>query len=109
MFGNKRQRVFSISLLRFRLFFCPPLLFLSLLKYVPYRSECSTLLLFPKSEKSQLEMTFGNPSCSAGAAGERKARSLELLLFGFSFNPRGTRVNEEEENRSRMSSLSATE
>lgn len=54
-------------------------------------------------------MTFGNPSCSAGAAGEVKARSLELLLFGFSFNPRGTRVNEEEENRSRMSSLSATE
>lgn len=39
-------------------------------------------------------MTFGNPSRSAGAAGDG---SLEPLLFGFSSKPRGTRVDEEEE------------
>lgn len=39
-------------------------------------------------------MTFGNPSRSAGAAGDG---SLEPRLFGFSSKPRGTRVNEKEE------------
>ncbi|CAK6969349.1 Hypothetical predicted protein [Scomber scombrus] len=35
-----------------------------------------------KSHNSPVELTFGNPSCSAGAAGEGKARSLESLLLG---------------------------
>lgn len=56
---------------------------------------CLLLQKFP-AKQSPLEMTFGNPSRSAGAAGDG---SLEPLLFGFSSKPRGTRVKEEEEEK----------
>lgn len=56
---------------------------------------CLLLQKFP-AKQSPLEITFGNPSRSAGAAGDG---SLEPLLFGFSSKPRGTRVNEGEEEK----------